>query len=109
MDQTNLLGGPSVGDSTLRHNRYFHRAQNQYPQAKVLYQRAVSILKKSLGNDHVDTAEAMSRLGQLYDLQGLYSQAEPLFQQAIAIREKRQGAENHHAADEIKNLAALYQ
>jgi tetratricopeptide (TPR) repeat protein len=51
----------------------------------------------------------MSRLGQLYELQGLYSQAEPLFQQAIAIREKQQGAESPHVAGELKNLAGLYQ
>ena len=73
----------------------------------MLYQRAVSIFRKSIGNEHVDTAEAMSRLGQLYELQGLYSQAEPLFQQAIAIREKQQGADNPHVAGELKNAPRL--
>ena len=29
-----------------------YRAQNQYPQAEVLYQRAVSIFRKSIGNEH---------------------------------------------------------
>jgi tetratricopeptide (TPR) repeat protein len=81
----------------------------QYTEAEPLYQRALAIDEKSLGQDHPDVATRLNNLAQLYWNQGRYTEAEPLYQRALAIDVQTLGAKHPDTADTLHALAGLYQ
>jgi tetratricopeptide (TPR) repeat protein len=78
----------------------------QYAQAGPLFQQALAIRERLLG-DHLDTAGTLDRLATLQQDQGRYEQAEPLFQRALTIRERLLG-DHLDTAVGLNNLALLY-
>ena len=61
-----------------------------------------------LGPEHPDTAESLTTLAALYELQGIYAKADPLVKRALAINEKTLGPEHPSTANSLNNLAGLY-
>jgi hypothetical protein len=51
----------------------------EYGEADPLYQRALAIREKALGNYHPYTATSLDSLASLYGRQGRYEEAEPLY------------------------------
>ena len=82
-------------------------SQGRYEEAEPLYQQALEVYRKLLGNEHPDVATSLDNLAGLYSLQGRYEEAEPLYRQALDMR-KRLGDEHLDVATSLNNLASLY-
>jgi len=59
-----------------------------------LYQQALALRIRLLGEEHPDVATSLGNLAELYSDQGRYTEAEPLFIKAVEIAELRLGV-NH--------------
>jgi len=57
----------------------------------------------------LDLADTVSRLGDLYLIEGNYLEAEPLYWRALEIRQKLLGENHKDVAASLKNLAELYE
>jgi CHAT domain-containing protein/tetratricopeptide (TPR) repeat protein len=84
-----------------------HRA-GKYDEARSLAERALEIRRKELGPEHLDVAQSLNNLGNIYYDKGDYEKAELLYQQSLALREKRLGPEHHRVAASLNNLALIY-
>ena len=71
-----------------------YKNQGKYEEAEPLYQRALAIKERVLGEEHPDTAGSLNNLALLYADQGKYEEAEPLYQRALAIYERVLGEEH---------------
>ncbi|HEY9732988.1 MAG TPA: tetratricopeptide repeat protein [Drouetiella sp.] len=72
------------------------------------YQQAIQN-KASAPDGDQDYMHSLSKLGEVYKLQGQSTLAEPLLKKSLAAREKLYGAENPQVADALRSLAELYQ
>lgn len=89
-------------------------------QALLLYQRgnyneAIEIIielvnwsSEFYGINHIETANALDSLGQIYIKAGSYSKAEVPIKQALKIREQILGKDHKDTASSTNNLAYLY-
>ena len=68
--------------------------QGRYADAEPLYKRSLAIREKALGPDHLDVAQSLDNLAQVYREQGRYAEAEPLYKRSLAIREKALGPDH---------------
>ena len=73
-----------------------YKSQGKYKEAEPLYQQALALRQKLLGDDHPDVATSLNNLASLYYSQGKYKEAEPLYQQALNIFEQRLGVDHPH-------------
>ena len=94
--------------STLNNLAGLYRSQGRYSEAEPLYEQALALRKRLLGEEHPDVAESLNDLAGLYDSQGRYSEAEPLYKQALAMCKRLLGEEHPHVATSLNNLAELY-
>ena len=62
-------------------------AQKNFALAEPMYERALSIFRGVLGNDHPDTAMSLNNLANLYSDQVRYAEAKPLLKDAAEILE----------------------
>ncbi|MGB3293029.1 MAG: tetratricopeptide repeat protein [Phormidesmis sp.] len=85
-----------------------YQNQGRHEQAEPLYEQALALRRKLLGEEHPDVANSLNNLAALYDSQGRYEQAEPLYEQALALRCKLLGEEHSDVAASLNNLAGLY-
>ncbi|MEQ9483129.1 MAG: tetratricopeptide repeat protein [Coleofasciculus sp. F4-SAH-05] len=83
--------------------------QGRYSEAEPLYQQALQMRKKLLGDEHPLVVFSLNNLALLYSRQGRYSEAEPLYQQALQMRKKLLGDEHPDVATSLNNLAFLYE
>jgi CHAT domain-containing protein/tetratricopeptide (TPR) repeat protein len=74
-------------------------------EAHPLYEQALAIRRKSLGEDHPDTAESSDRVAFNLNAQGSYAEAQPLFERALAIRRKSLGEDHPDTARGYNNVA----
>ena len=82
-------------------------SQGKYSKAEPLYQQALALWQKLLGDDHPDVATSLNNLASLYKSQGKYKEAEPLYQQALNICEQRLGVDHPHTIIVRGNLEHL--
>jgi CHAT domain-containing protein/Tfp pilus assembly protein PilF len=80
----------------------------RYGDALALYQQAMEIRKKALGEKHPDYATSLDRLAGWYTTMGRYSEALPLYQQALAITKESLGEKHPDYADSLDSLAGWY-
>jgi tetratricopeptide (TPR) repeat protein len=80
----------------------------KYDEACPLAERALEIRRRELGPDHLDVANSLNNLGNIYYFKGDYAKAEPLYQHALALRKKWLGPEHHQVAGLLNNLALIY-
>ena len=71
-----------------------YESQGRYNEAEPLYQQALALRQKLLGDDHPHVATSLNNLAGLYYSQGKYKEAEPLYQQALNILEQRLGVDH---------------
>ncbi len=93
---------------TLNNLAFLYNNQGRYSEAEPLYQQALAIRRRLLGEEHPDVATSLNDLAYLYYNQGRYAEAEPLLQQALAIRRRLLGEEHPDVATSLNNLALLY-
>lgn len=79
-----------------------------YDGAYPYYEKALVIRKKLFGENHLDTAHSLSRMGYLLHSQGKFAEALPYFEQALAIQESLLGKENIAVAKSLNYLGQVY-
>ncbi|MFO0141735.1 MAG: tetratricopeptide repeat protein, partial [Aphanizomenon sp.] len=75
--------------------------------AEPLYQQALALRQKLLGDDHPDVAQSLNNLAGLYHSQGKYNEAEPLYEQALNICEQRLGVDHPNTITVRDNFELL--
>ncbi|MDJ0694828.1 tetratricopeptide repeat protein [Mastigocoleus sp. MO_188.B34] len=89
-------------------NGRFYEDQGLYDQAQSWYEQCLEVVKKQLGEEHLDVATSLNYLALLYKNQGRYAEAEPLFLKALEMRKCLLGEEHPGVAESLNNLANLY-
>ncbi len=79
--------------------------KGRYKEALPLWQRAVAIRSKALGEDHPDTAGSYDYLAQLNYFLGRFSDAESGFRTALAIHRRVLGKDHPDTASSYDSLA----
>jgi tetratricopeptide (TPR) repeat protein len=80
--------------------------RGRHREAQPLYEKALAIRRKVLGEEHPDTVSSYHNLANNLDAQVRHSQAQPLLEQALAIRRRVLG-EEHPATAESYNALAM--
>ena len=88
---------------------YYFDKLGRYSEAEPLDQKALAMRKQLLGDVHLDVAESMHNLAEVYRSQGRYNEAEPLYKEALDIRKHLLREEHRDLAESLNNLALLYQ
>ncbi len=57
-----------------------------------MYQQALELWKRLLGDEHPDVATSLNNLAELYRSRGRYAEAEPLYKKALKMLEQLLGA-----------------
>ena len=83
--------------------------QGKYAEAIPLAERAVTLARRHLGEEHPYYATSLNNLAVLYTSMGRYEDAEPLYQKAMEIRRRVLGEEHPYYATSLNNLAGLYE
>ncbi len=94
--------------ASLNNLAFLYRSQGRYSEAESLYQQALQMKKRLLGESHPSVATSINNLAFLYRSQGRYSEAEPLYQQALEMRKRLLGESHPDVAASLNNLALLY-
>ena len=84
---------------------FLANAQGRYDEAEPLYQKALEIRKRELGEDHPDTATSYNNVAANLNAQGRYDEAEPLYKKALEICEKVLGEDHPSTAASYNNVA----
>ena len=82
-----------------------YSSTERYSEAEPLYQQALELKKRLLGDNHPDVAIILNNLAALYGSTRRYSEAEPLYQQALAIREQILGVDHPDTMTVRENYA----
>ena len=86
-----------------------YEKQGHFDKAEPLYQRALVIFEKALGEDHPQVAATLNNLAYLYQAQGHYDKAKPLYQRALANLREDTWRGPSPCRRHANNLAYLYQ
>ncbi|MEQ8386704.1 MAG: tetratricopeptide repeat protein [Coleofasciculus sp. A1-SPW-01] len=86
-------------------NLYY--VQGRYGEAEPLYQKALELYKRLLGDDHPDVASSLNNLAYLYSSQGRYGEAEPLYQQALELCKRLLGDDHPNTITVRENLQRM--
>ncbi len=78
-----------------------------YEGAKPLFEKALTILDKIQGPDHLDTVRSLNNLGMLMHSMGNYELARCLLERALTTREKVLGPDHPLTAGSLNNLGHL--
>jgi len=76
-------------------------------EAEPLYERAITIVEKTLGTEHPNFAGGLNNLALLYKTQGKYAEAEPLYKRALALYEQKFGPDHPITRTIRKNYDSL--
>ncbi len=80
----------------------------RYDLAEPLLEAALATREGLLGGDHLDVAESLAHLSELYRDQGRYDEAEQLCLRALAIREAALGPDHPGVAEVLRYLTNLH-
>jgi len=86
---------------------YYLEEITDYPGARYYYEQALAIYRKSLGEEHFNTAISLNSLGMLLMVMGDYSGAQLYLEQALAIYRKVMGEEHTATIICLNNLGVL--
>ncbi len=80
----------------------------EYKNALPLYQQALAIKKKVLGEDNSNYSKSLNELAGLYRRWGLYGKALPLYKEVLAFKKKTLGEEHPNYANSLDDLSVAY-
>ena len=86
---------------------YDAQQHTQYVKAERLYQLALQEAEE-FGPHHLNVADSLTKLGELYRMQAQYAKAEPRLRRALQIREKALGRDHPTVALSLSKLGELY-
>lgn len=80
-----------------------------YSEATAAAERALTIRRDSLGEDHEDTLSSMNNLATMYLAAGKLEQALPLFEETLERTKTQFGDDHEHTLMVLSNIARAYQ
>jgi tetratricopeptide (TPR) repeat protein len=80
--------------------------QGKYAQAQPLYEKALEIRRRRLGDDHPDSAGSYNNVAANLADQGKYAQAQPLYEKALEIRRRLLTDDHPRTATSYDNVAS---
>ena len=83
------------------------QAQGRYPEAEMLFVRALAITEAALGPDHPTVGIRLNNLAMVYQAQHRYAAAEELFQRALPILETTLGPTHINVTSLLQNYGTL--
>ncbi|MGB0526038.1 MAG: CHAT domain-containing protein, partial [Flammeovirgaceae bacterium] len=86
-----------------------YKSMNKLAEAEPLYEQALKIKRKYLGEAHPEYAISLNNLAALYEERKAYKKAEPLYLQALSIIKRHLGEKHPSFATTLNNMAVLYQ
>ena len=100
---------PEVTQHILNQIGIYLRGRAEFAEAKVLFERALTLAEKAYGPDHPEVAAIVSNLGSvlqdLGDLQG----AKEHYKRALKIDEEAYGPDHPEVAKDVSNLGSVLQ
>jgi tetratricopeptide (TPR) repeat protein len=78
---------------------------DKYTEAQPLYEKALTVRRKLLGEEHPDTAKSYFNMAYILNVQGKYTEAQPLNEKSLAICRKVLGEHHLLTAQSYHNLA----
>ncbi len=82
--------------------------RGRYTESEPLVQHALSAYQRVRGHEHINVADSLNVLANLYLAQAKYEQIESLYQLVLSIFEQEFGPDSHEVAGTLSNLANLY-
>ncbi len=105
-----LRGGNDTRDfatlGLLNRMGFDYYAKFRFRDAQSMYERAVAVCRKDLGEDYPDTATGYRNLAIICVARSRYAEAEVGFKKALAIRRKTLGDDHPDTATSYHDLAA---
>lgn len=86
----------------------YHK-QGAFHQAALLYEQTAAIQKQLLGEKHIDYANTLQRLGDLYANLWDYKKAAANYQQAATVKKEVLGEKNPQYLNFLYVITQLYQ
>ena len=83
--------------------------QGKYDEALAMYEKALSIRLKKLGDDHPDVATTYNNMAVVYMNQGKYEEALAMYEKALSISLKKLGDDHPDVATTYNNMAIVYE
>src|SRR5262249_30257526 len=80
-------------------------AMGQAGRALPLYERALALKRRAIGEEHPDTAQAYDNVAGCLAAMGQASRALPLFEQALTVQRRALGEEHPHTAPSAYSVA----
>jgi CHAT domain-containing protein len=84
------------------------RQQGRLEESAVYYEKALAIMEKAHGPNHIDVAMALDWLADVYNQDHRYAEAEPLYQRALRIHESYVGASHELYQMFVDSVFHLY-
>jgi len=92
----------------LLHNAgYYLKERAHYGEAEQLLLRALAVLEKALGSEHIAVAKCLNTIASIYSTKGRYGWAESHLLRSLQIREKAHGEEHPDVISSLLGLAIL--
>jgi tetratricopeptide (TPR) repeat protein len=86
----------------------FYAGQGNYSFAEPWNKNCLEVVRKRLGEEHLDVSTSLNNLAGIYRSQGKYEEAEPLLRSALEMCKRLLGEEHPDVATSLNNLAGLY-
>jgi serine/threonine protein kinase/tetratricopeptide (TPR) repeat protein len=83
------------------------KAAGRPADVEALYREKLATLRKLLGNEHPDVAEALQNLALALEQQPKLAEAETFYRELLALRRKLLGNEHPDVADSVVRLASV--
>ena len=81
--------------------KLYRTGEHDHAVVVVVAKTALEVAKRDFGPNHLNVAQSLSNLADLYSAQGHHAEAAPLYKRALAIREKTLRSEHTHLAQEL--------
>lgn len=92
----------------LLHNAgYYLKERARYDEAERLLPRALTVLEKALGSEHLAVAKCLNTIASVYSTRCRYARAESHLLRSLQIREKARGKEHPDVISSLIGLATL--
>jgi CHAT domain-containing protein/tetratricopeptide (TPR) repeat protein len=104
-----LTGAEAEQVKTLQRSRERLTRLGRLTEAQAATEEVLTIRRRVLGEDHVDTARSYDELAALERVQRRYAEAEPLLRKALEIRRRVLGEDHRDTIDSYNSLAMLLQ
>ncbi|MGB3458436.1 MAG: FxSxx-COOH system tetratricopeptide repeat protein [Halobacteriota archaeon] len=100
---------PDVTSHILNQTGMYSHGRAEFAEAKVLFERALTLAEEAYGPDHPEVATDVNNLGSVLRALGDLKGAKELFARALKIDEEAYGPDHPHVAILVNNLGSVLQ